>query len=378
MIRSLVSLMLLPVAAFAQSSAAAPARPLRLAIAGLAHGHVSGFLNTALHRAQDVQLVGVWDSDAALGARYAGRQQGGFPASILFTDLGKMLDTVKPEAVATFTNTFDHAMVVEACAQRHIPVMMEKPMATNMEQARAIQQAARRSGIPVIVNYETTWYRSHAEIWKLFKDQKAAGEIRRMVAMDGHQGPKEINVQPEFLGWLTDPVKNGAGALFDFGCYGANLMTWLMDNQRPIKVTALAQTEKPQIYARVDDEATIVVEYPKAQGIIQASWNWPFSRKDFEVYGEHGYAIATGGNNLRVKMAERQPEETRTALAELPAVERDSISYLTAVARGTIKPGGLNSLDNNMIVVEILDAARESVRTGRTVTLAAPRSEARP
>jgi predicted dehydrogenase len=60
-----------------------------------------------------------------------------------------------------------------------------------------------------------------------------------MVAMDGHTGPGEIHAQPEFLAWLSDPVKNGAGALFDFGCYGANLMTWLMDNQKPLKVTAV-------------------------------------------------------------------------------------------------------------------------------------------
>ena len=169
-----------------------------------------------------------------------------------------------------------------------------------------------------MVNYETTWYKSHGEIWKLIKEQKAAGEIRKMVAMDGHQGPKEINVQPEFLAWLTDPVKNGAGALFDFGCYGANLMTWLMDNQRPLAVTAIAQTNKPGIYARVDDEATILVQYPKAQGIIQASWNWPFSRKDFEVYGEKGYAIATGGEGLRVRLPGQRAEEARTP-ADLPA-----------------------------------------------------------
>ena len=369
MMRSLLSWWWLPLVAAAQSSTTPPARPLRLAIAGLAHGHVSGFLSTALRRPADVQLVGVWDPDPALGARYANRQQNGFPEALLFTDLGKMLDTVKPEAVATFTSTFDHAMVVEACAQRHIPVMMEKPLAVNMEQARAMAHASRSTGTPVIVNYETTWYRSHGEIWKLFKEQKAAGEIRKMVAMDGHQGPKEIHVQPEFLAWLTDPVKNGAGALFDFGCYGANLMTWLMDNQRPQKVTALAQTDKPQIYAHVDDQATVLLEYPKAQGIIQASWTWPFSRKDFEVYGEHGYAIATGGNNLRVKLEERQPEETRTTLPDLPPDQRDSISYLTSVARGRIKPEGLSSLENNVIVVEILDAARESIRTGRTVIL---------
>ena len=118
-------------------------------------------------------------------------------------------------------------------------------------------------------------------------------------------GPKAINVQPEFLAWLSDPVKNGGGALFDFGCYGANLMTWLMDNQRPLAVTAVTQQFQPDVYPRVDDEATILLEYPKAQGIIQASWNWPFNRKDLEVYGEHGSAIATGGNGLRDRPSQR-------------------------------------------------------------------------
>src|SRR5205823_13235449 len=124
----------------------------------------------------------------------------------------------------------------------HTSMMMEKALAVNLSQARAIQNAAQRGGIAVMVNYETTWYRSHAEIWKIVKEQKAAGDIRKMVAMDGHQGPQEIHVQPEFFAWLSDPVKNGAGALFDFGCYGANLMTWLQGNQRPIAVTAIAQT----------------------------------------------------------------------------------------------------------------------------------------
>jgi predicted dehydrogenase len=188
--------------------------------------------------------------------------------------------------------------------------------------------------------------------------------------MDGHEGPKEINVQPEFLSWLTDPVKNGAGALFDFGCYGANLMTWLMGNQRPVAVTAIAQTNKPGIYARVDDEATILVQYPKAQGVIEASWNWPYSRKDFEVYGEKGYAIATGGEGLRVRLPGQRAEETRKP-GELPAAESDSISYLTGMARGKFKPSGLNSLENNVIVVEILQAARDSVRTGKKVTIPA-------
>jgi predicted dehydrogenase len=145
-------------------------------------------------------------------------------------------------------------------------------------------------------------------------------------------------------------------------------MTWLMDDQRPLAVTAIAQTNKPAIYPKVDDEATILVQYPKAQGIIQASWNWPFSRKDFEVYGEKGYAIATGGDNLRIRLPEQKAEETRKP-ANLSPDETDSITYLTGVARGKFKPSGLNSLENNLIVVEILQAARESVRTGKRVNL---------
>jgi predicted dehydrogenase len=335
-------------------------QPLRLAIAGLNHGHVSGFLNAAKPRS-DVKIVALYDPDATLTAKYAKS------ADQVFNDLGAMLDKVKPEAVATFTSTFDHAAIVEACAKRHIPVMMEKPLAVNMEQARAIQKAAAAGNIPVMVNYETTWYKSHGEIWKIVHEQKAAGEIRRMVAMDGHEGPKEINVQPEFLSWLTDPVKNGAGALFDFGCYGANLMTWLMDNQRPLAVTAFAHTNKPAIYAKVDDEATILVQYPKAQGVIEASWNWPFSRKDFEVYGEKGYTIATGGNSLRVRLPGEREQDRPPA--DLSPDSKDSITYFIGVARGKYKPAGLNSLDNNMIVTEILQAARESVRSGRKIEL---------
>ena len=344
------------------------APPLRLAIAGLVHDHVDGFLHSIRDRT-DVQVVGVSEPDPALQRKYAKKYN--LADSVFFTNLGAMLDRVKPEAVATFTDTFDHPVVVEACAQRHIPVMMEKPLAVSMDHARAIQRAAITSGIPVVINYETTWYASHGAMWDLIKKDQTAGKIRKMVAMDGHEGPKEIGVSPEFFEWLTDPVKNGAGALFDFGCYGANLMTWMMDNQRPLAVTAITSRFKPQIYPRVDDEGSILVEYPGAQGIIQGSWNWPFSRKDFEVYGERGYAIAVGGSMLRVRMPGQRDEETHATLPKLPADERDSVSYLASVVRSKRKPTGLSSLENNMIVTEILTAARESAATGKTIRIAA-------
>jgi predicted dehydrogenase len=246
--------------------------------------------------------------------------------------------------------------------------MMEKPLAVSTADAERIRAAAAKGQVHVIVNYETTWYPSLAATWDLVRTRQAAGEIRKMVALHGHQGPREIGVGDEFFDWLTDPVRNGAGALFDFGCYGANIMTWLMDNERPLSVTALTQQIKPAIYPRVDDEATILVEYPRAQGIIQASWNWPFNRKDFETYGAAGYAIATGGDGLRVRVS-KEPEQSQTP-PPLPPAARDELAYFVGIIRGTMAPSGLSSLENNLIVTEILEAARESARTGTTIRLA--------
>jgi predicted dehydrogenase len=348
---------------------AQPAPPLRLAIAGLVHGHVASFIRGAQART-DVQIVGVFEPDAALLRSYSERYN--IPQTARFSDLKTMIDRAKPEAIASFTNTRDHPAVVEAAAPRHVHVMMEKPLAVSNADAQRIRRAAETGGIRVLVNYETTWYPSHGAMWTLLKERKAAGDIRKMVAMDGHNGPKAINVQPEFLDWLSDPVRNGGGALFDFGCYGANLMTWMMDGRRPLAVTAVTQHFQPAVYSRVDDEATILLEYPAAQGIIQASWNWPVGRKDFEVYGERGLAIATGGAGLRVALP-NEPEHAVTPDPRAPD-ERDSISHLLAVVRGGRAPNALSSLENNLIVTEILDAARESARTRARVALpASPR-----
>src|SRR5262249_43948200 len=291
----------------------------------------------------------------------------GLPEGLFSPDLHAMLDRVRPDAVAAFTSTDEHPAVVDACARRRVRVMMEKPLAVSLADARAIERSAEAAGVPVIVNYETTWYRSHGALWTFFKEERGAGAIRKMVAMDGHQGPKEIGVPGEFLSWLTDPARNGAGALYDFGCYGGHLMRWLMDGEAPVAVTAVVQRMKPEVYPKVDDEATILLEYTGAQGIIQASWNWPFGRKDLEVYGERGSARATGGTSLRIRRP-GQGDDVAVSLPDLPDDEQDSLSYLAAVVRGK-KPSGLSSLANNLVVTRILEAARESARSGKTVRL---------
>ncbi len=349
-------------AGFAGSSWLRADAPFRVALGGLTHGHAGGFL-ARLAKRGDFQLVGIAEPDPALARRYAGQHH--LDSSLFFPDIPTLIAKTHPEAVALFTSTLGHRAGVEACARAKTPVMMEKPLAVSVEDAHAIQRAAQQAGIPVIVNYETTWYRSNREA---FDSRTAIGGVRKVVVHDGHQGPKEIGVPPEFFAWLTDPVQNGAGVLFDFGCYGANLITGLMDGRRPLSVTAVTQQIKPDIYPKVEDEATVILTYPKAEGIIQASWNWPFDRKDMEVYGSTGYVLTVGHDQVRRRL--KDSAEQLVTSPVIPAPDNDTFDYLKAVARRTAPPAGLSSLENNMTVVEILDAARRSAKTGRTVHLA--------
>ena len=336
---------------------------LKVGILGLVHGHAAGFLSKALTR-PDLEIVGISEPDRAVVDRYAERFK--LDRAKLYASHAEMLDKAKPEAVMVFSNTFDHLEAVELCAKRKLHVMMEKPLAVSNEHARKMAAVAKSAGIHVMVNYETTWYPVNEPIWRMVKTEKKLGEIRRIVTHYGHQGPKEIGTQPEFFGWLTDPAKNGAGALFDFGCYGANFATWLFDNARPESVFAVTRTNKPAIYGKVDDEATIVLQYKSAQVIVEPSWNWPFSRKDMAIYGQTGLLATSNPRDYRVRSGKMTAEEPATA-PPLASPDDDVVHYLAAVVRGKLKPSGLTALENNLIVTEILSAARESARTGKAV-----------
>jgi predicted dehydrogenase len=342
-----------------------PKSPFRIGIVGLVHDHAQGFLGDLASR-HDIELVGIAESNPDLVARYTERYH--LAASLFYPSLEKMLDSTQVKAVAVCSSTFDHESIVGICAKRGVHVMVEKPLAVSMEHARSIAAAAAVGNIQVIVNYETTWYPTTQAAQVLAGDKREIGDLRKIVVHDGHQGPQEIGASKEFLQWLTDPVLNGGGALMDFGCYGADLITGLMHGQRPLSVTAVTQQIKPNIYPKVDDEATIVLSYPHAQGIIQASWNWPFGRKDFEIYGTRGSMIAPDRSRLRTKI-EKRPELEET-LSALDGVGRSSLDLFAAVVRGEAKPDRLSSLETNLVVTEILEAARESARTGRRIELA--------
>ncbi|HSO85380.1 MAG TPA: Gfo/Idh/MocA family oxidoreductase [Draconibacterium sp.] len=342
-------------------------KPIRLAVAGMTHGHISFILGRP--DKGDFELVGVYDTNKELTQRLANRYK--FSPDLIYHDLEQMLDKVKPEAVVVFGSIYDHLAVVEACAPRGIHVMVEKPLAVNMEHAKRMAELAEKHHIFLLTDYETSWYPTTAKSLKMVNDENFVGKLRKVVIHDGHEGPKEIGCDKVFLDWLTDPVLNGGGAIVDFGCYGANLMTALTNGEKALEVTAVTRQFKPEIYPKVDDEATIIVSYPESQCIIQASWNWPFSRKDMEIYGETGYIFAENKTDMKIRGKDMSAEKQEKISSIDVAVYEDPFAYFADVIHQkiTIPEYGLYSLKNNIEVVRILDAARESAKSGKTVTL---------
>ncbi len=361
-LRIIFSLILfLPVQLMAQKK-----NPLRIGIAGLTHTHVHWIFNSA--QKENIEIAGIAEPNRELALRYA--KQYNYPASKIFSTLGEMLSATKPEAVAAFNSIYQHLEVVQQCAPLGIHVMVEKPLAVSLEHAIKMEALAKKHGIYLLTNYETTWYPTVHHAFQLVHGQGSIGALKKMVVHDGHKGPKEIGVNKEFLDWLTDSVQNGGGALVDFGCYGAALSTWMHKGKKPLTVTAVTQQFKPGIYPEVDDEATVILTYPSAQTIIQASWNWPFSRKDMELYGTTGSIVAKDRNQL----LQRYDENKSDSLATLPERSRpyqDPFEFFRAVIRKEIKleANDLSGLQLNMTVMEILEAAKVSSKEGRTVEL---------
>jgi predicted dehydrogenase len=340
-------------------------QPWRVGIVGLTHGHVAGLLPT-LAQHPEIKLIGIVESDAGLVARY--RSQFHLDAVPFYSTINELMEKQHPAALLVYTATSEHRRIIQDASAYGVSVMVEKPLATTLDDALAIRRFARQHRVHVLVNYETTWYASNAAAIE-DAHQGRLGNVWKIEVHDGHRGPKEIGVQPEFLNWLTDPNQNGAGALFDFGCYGADLATVLMDGRTPQSVTTVLQNVKPGTYSRVDDDATVVLQYQKAQAILQPSWNWPVSRKDLTVYGDRGYAATVEAGHLRVRSGGDEQEKEIEAPSLHPPYD-DSIHYLVAVLSGEVDPSrSLSGIDTNVIVMQILDAARESARTHRTVTL---------
>jgi predicted dehydrogenase len=348
---------------FATQSLAQTAKT-SIAVVGLDHDHVWGLLKDIANEPQ-AELVAIADSHPEL----VDKARSQVPTSVRFySDYIQMLDEAKPEAVFVTTENDRHLAILRECAKRHIHFSTEKPMATNAADAREMERLASKAGIKLMVNYWNAWVAPSHELFHRVKAGEI-GSVQRIIVQYGHQGPKEIGISKEFGDWLYDPAKNGGGAIMDFGCYGAEWALWLKG--RPSRVYATTRKLKTDQHNQVDDDATIVLDYPDATVTIEPSWDWPYGMDRVYVFGVKGSFLATH-DDLFSRASGQDSVALEGGAVKLAPVARDTsnpISYLIGRIRDNKPIEDPLSARLNVQVMEILDAARESVRTGRAVTL---------
>jgi len=334
----------------------------RIAIVGLDHDHVWELLKY-VQGEPDAELVAIAESQPALVnvAKSKVRESVKFYSAYV-----AMLDEAKPDAVIVATSNDRHLEILRECAKRHIHYSVEKPMATNAADAREMEKLANQAGIKLMVNYWNAWVAPSHELFHRVKDGQV-GPVQKIIVQYGHAGPKEIGVSEYFANWLYDPVKNGGGAIMDFGCYGAEWALWLKG--RPKGVAAISQKLKVSQHNQVDDDATILLEYPDATVIIEASWDWPHSMGQVQVFGPKGSLLATR-NKLFYRPTNEEGrkmalEGEAVALTAPPQATSNPVAYFVDCIRHDKTIEDPLSTQLNVQVMDILDAARESARTGR-------------
>ncbi|UWX53995.1 Gfo/Idh/MocA family oxidoreductase [Maribacter litopenaei] len=180
-ILTLIGILTLSITSFSQE------KPLKLGIAGLTHGHVGWILGR--EHQPDINMVGIFEQNKELAQRLS--KQYGFSMDIVYDSMEELIKATKPDAVAAFGNIKDHLSVVETCAPKGIHVMVEKPLAVSLEDAKKMEALAKNHGIHLLTNYETSWYETNVKAKNLLDEGKIGG-LRKAIIRDGHKDPKKL------------------------------------------------------------------------------------------------------------------------------------------------------------------------------------------
>jgi len=334
----------------------------KMAIIGMVHGHVWGHLGTML-KGEHARLVGIAETEPALIAEAKKRGASEVP---FFSDHRKMLDEVRPDFVWSFAENNRHLEIVEACAPKKIHVIFEKPLAATYKQALAARKLANQHGIRVMTNYQMAWWPANY-VAKAAVDAGTLGKVWRLRGIVGHGGPGgPEGLNKYFFDWLTDPEKNGAGALMDFGCYNALWSLWYFG--RPDKVYAQVNRLRPREFPKVEDNADLLLSWRESTGLFEGSWDLPRGFQDLEIFGLKGSVYMKNGS---VELRTGRDAKSLT-LDPLPPERAEPIAYMVDCLRTNKPVDGLTALDINVGVVEIIEAAKMSVASGNAVALPLP------
>jgi predicted dehydrogenase len=340
-------------------------------VLGLTHDHVWEHIGTLTQRA-DVRLS-VADPNRPLVDK--ARDEYGVERG--FGDYASLLEHEQPDAVLVFADNAGSVEIVELAASHATPIMLEKPTADTLAGAERIRVAVKKSGVPLMVNWPTNWTPAVRHALDLAAGG-AIGDVFRFSFRGGHGGPKEYGCSEYFYSWLYDRERNGAGAYIDYCGYGAVMARQLLGQPARAQAT-IGRLQKD--YVPVDDNAILVLRYPRAMAVIEATWtaNGPVPDGGPAIWGSDGSLVVQRqsarreGQIVRTGVVKRtsrdDPDGEIIEPPDLPEGARNATDYFLNCLANDHPFEGLVSLDTSLGAQEILEAGLIAARAGSEVSL---------
>lgn len=344
------------------------------------HMHMGDLLREVADH-PDAEIAGIFHPDRA--KMQAAIAQFGIPGERVFTDLEACLSNTRADLAIVCSATAEHAKTVEKLAPHGLNVLVEKPFAASVSDARRMIEALRGSGRHLAINWPLAWYRSHNTAKRLV-DEGAVGDLIEVHFYDGNRGPLfhlagKVEVTPEEVerqkpgSWWYKKAAGG-GSLLDYLGYGVTLGTWFLNGETPIEVTSVVD-QTPGI--EVDQHSVTVCRYARGLSKFETRWGtltdpWteqPQPKCGFVLVGTDGSISSYDYDDFVTLQTRKNTAHTRVAVDTLPPGRRAPIEYMLArIEDGAPVTGPLDP-DLCLIGQRIIDSAVLSAATKRTVPL---------
>ena len=332
---------------------------MKFGVIGLSHDHVWDVLPELVEN-ENVELVAA----TSLQTPLLDRAKKEYDVNV-YTDSQEMAASEQLDAVVIYGNNRNGAEEAVKALERDWHVLIEKPLAADLEGANALLQTADSAGKRLMVNWPITWWPQVQQAIAMAQAGEI-GEIWQVRYRAAHQGPQEMGASEYFCDWLYDPNRNGGGALLDYCCYGAVLSRVLMG--RPHSVTAVSgQLLKTDLDA--EDNAVLLMQYPKGISIAEASWTQVDKMTNYRtvIYGSKGTLLAEPEKGRLLLATEKCPEGEEIEIVNPEEHLSGPIVHFLHGVESEQSFHPLCQAGHCRDVQEVLELGMESASTGKRV-----------
>lgn len=200
-----------------------------------------------------------------------------------YTDYIELLKNEDIDAVSVCTPNYLHAPVAIAALEAGKHVLCEKPMATTVEEAEKMNEAAAKSGKFLMIGHNQRFVASHQKARELIKSGKV-GKVYSFRTAFGHGGPETWSADG-VNSWFFKKDEAALGAMGDLGVHKADLLRYVLGEEF-VEVGAFVETSAKK-NTDVDDSAACILRTESGIiGTLSASWSYAKEDNATVIYAE--------------------------------------------------------------------------------------------